>query len=67
MSTYKELREEFNEKVKKLRESCKHPITTGWMDYCWAPAHYSGVEIKVCSICGAIVEERETSKNKEED
>ena len=56
MSTYKELKEEFEQKVKDLRERCDHPELSDWVTHEWAPGHSTGQKIKYCKICEAIVE-----------
>ena len=60
MSSYEELEKEFNQKVKELREKCEHKEEdiSDWMTYYWAPGHSSGVEVKICNRCKAIIAER---------
>ena len=56
MSTYDELKNEFDENVKKLRAECTHPDISDWIDEYWAPAHSTGYKVKICNICKKEVE-----------
>jgi len=58
MSTYKELKKDFNKKVKELQENCKHTDVSDWLKYYWAIAHWSGAYVKKCNICNKIVDEK---------
>ena len=59
MSTYKELEEEFNRKVRELRGKCKHEDVSDWIKVMWAPGHYSNVQVRVCEACRKTVASRE--------
>jgi len=48
MSTYKELWEEFQRKVKELQKKCDHPKTL-WV--IGTITHPAGFAVKVCKIC----------------
>jgi hypothetical protein len=50
----KDLRDEFEKKLKELRDSCPHLEST-WMDSMWAPGH-PGPKVKVCNNCGKVLE-----------
>ena len=55
MSSFDELRKEFDEKVAKLKETCKHPTAT-WCEEWWAIAHSTGDAVKVCDVCSKFLE-----------
>lgn len=55
MVTAKELKDEYDKKLKELQETCKHPKVSDWMEYEWSPCHYSGYQVKQCEICWKIV------------
>jgi len=54
MSAARELREEFEKKLRALQDSCPH-IETKWVQSMWAPGHISG-SVKVCMRCDKILE-----------
>ena len=56
MSELEKLRKEFEEKKKRLQESCPHPSKTDWIDYWWAIAHSTGSAVRSCTRCGKILE-----------
>ncbi len=56
--TQKELYDKYLWDLKILQAECKHEIISEWMDECWAPAHYSGFQVRCCESCGAQVERR---------
>lgn len=58
MSSYEELRKEFERKVKKLQEQCNHEKLSNWIPYQSASGHYTGREVKSCKRCNLIVNER---------
>lgn len=49
--TGKSLREDYEKRLKNLQSECNHDDLSVWMDYVWAPAHYSGYQVKVCNTC----------------
>lgn len=49
--TAKSLREDYEKKLKDLQSSCNHDELSVWMDYMWAPGHYSNYKVKICNIC----------------
>jgi hypothetical protein len=55
MITAKSLRDDFNERLAALQKRCKH-TKTQWMDFQWAPGHFSG-RVKVCLRCEKIIKE----------
>lgn len=46
-------------RIEKLQSKCKHEKISGWMDYWWAPGHSAGHKVKVCGICGKIVDRKD--------
>ena len=55
MKTYKELKEEFDEKVKDLQSKCKHEDVSDWIVEWYAVAHPTGWQVKMCNICDKMV------------
>ena len=55
--TFTQLQEQFEQDVKDLQEHCKHKPSK-WMDFMWAPGHFSPYKIKTCHICGKIVDQK---------
>ena len=58
MRTYDDLKEEFEAKVEKLQERCKHPKTE-WMEQWWAYGHFTGKQVKVCLVCNKILDKKD--------
>lgn len=58
MSSYKELKEDFDKKVEELKKNCKHPKLSNWMDEWWAMAHSTGFEVQICEICNTVLHKR---------
>ncbi|KXA90219.1 hypothetical protein AKJ62_01370 [candidate division MSBL1 archaeon SCGC-AAA259D14] len=56
--TYADLKDEFDERVEKLREECDHPEVSDWQEEWWAIGHTTGFEVRVCEICQKIVARR---------
>ena len=57
MQTYAELEAQFQRRVAWLRRRCPHGEAE-WLPFAWAPGHYGGVEVRVCSACGKTLERR---------
>lgn len=57
MSTYNELKEEFEQKVKQLQEKCNHPRSKWYPQY-WAIGHTTGYEVLICEICNKELDKR---------
>jgi len=66
MKTYKQLEKEFNEKVKKLQDSCPHKRKK-WMEKWWAIGHSSGYQVNVCLRCNKIVKEKPTEEERKKE
>lgn len=45
------LKEEFNKKVKELKENCPHEELTEPQEIYWAPGHTSGYKSRFCERC----------------
>jgi len=53
----KEIRERHIKEITEFQESCPHPEVSNWMQYHWAPGHYSH-DVRTCIRCGMILKER---------
>ena len=51
---YAQLHKEFEDRVLKLQQKCKH-TDTDWMAHMWAPGHTDG-RVLVCKFCNKILE-----------
>jgi len=58
--TCESLTKEYNEKLAKLQKECKHPKNklSKWTEHFWVIGHSTGMEIRVCGLCGSIIEQR---------
>ena len=56
MTTIEDLQKEFDEKVKKLQETCEHKETY-WAELWWTIAHSTVTAVKICKTCGKHLEE----------
>ena len=56
--TYKQLRTEFDKKVKKLQASCPHKKVSKEMTVCWSPGHSTDTKVKICLTCNKEVMRR---------
>lgn len=52
----KQMQERHKKEVEELQTACPHKEISNWMEYHWAPGHYSH-DVKCCNYCGKIVEE----------
>ncbi len=57
MTTWNQLTREFDKKVDELQKSCPHKKSK-WYDECWAIAHYTGKQVKVCLRCNKVLEKK---------
>ena len=55
MTTYNELKGDFDKLVEDLQSNCKHEDVSDWMDECYAVAHPTGWQVKMCNICDKMV------------
>ena len=57
MENEKEMRERHKKEIEALQVECPHMAISDWMDYYWAPGHYSH-QVKVCKKCGKTMNKR---------
>lgn len=57
LKSYKDLKKEFDKKVKELQEKCPHKKSI-WCEEWWAIAHTTGYKVKVCDFCNKILERK---------
>ena len=55
MSNIELMRKRHEQEIKELQDNCTHTELSPWLDYSWAPGHFSG-RVKVCENCGKIIE-----------
>ena len=56
--TIVEMRKRHKREVEEFQAKCNHPEST-WMLEQWAIAHFTGYEVRVCKVCGKILERRQ--------
>ncbi|HEY3405392.1 MAG TPA: hypothetical protein VGK59_18535 [Ohtaekwangia sp.] len=56
--TASELWEKYKSDLKELQANCGHPEISDWMEEQWAPAHGTGVEVRVCKNCNITIDRR---------
>jgi formylmethanofuran dehydrogenase subunit E len=49
------LYEEYWQRLRALQESCLHPELTEWMGEWWAPGHFIGRQVQLCTECNKIL------------
>ena len=64
--THKQLKREFNLKVKEAQDNCKHKKFK-WFEHCWAIGHHSGYAVKICLRCNKELAQRPTKEEREEE
>ena len=57
MTSFNDLRDAFNLKVKELQDECPH-AKAQWMLCMWAPGHVSSEEALVCLNCNKELSQR---------
>ena len=55
--TIKEVRKRHEKEIETFRDNCPHEVISDWMQYHWAPGHYSH-DVKICDRCEKTMEER---------
>jgi hypothetical protein len=50
-----QMRSRHEKEVEDLQKGCLHDKISDWIAYQWAPGHF-GNDVKVCRLCGKIVE-----------
>jgi hypothetical protein len=58
MRAPRKLREEFQQEMKQLRETCPHSELTEWMDELYGPAHSTGDKVRLCANCEKVMDRR---------
>ena len=56
MKSFIQLQKEFDDRVKKMQDKCKHKETR-WMTHMWAPGHTDG-NVLVCLFCNKILDRK---------
>lgn len=56
--TAKELYEKYQSDLAELQSKCTHPKKSDWMQQQWAPAHSTGYTVRVCEICGMVIDKQ---------
>lgn len=58
LTSYAELKAEFERQVILLQESCKHESKSRWAVETWAPGHSSGWLVEVCLRCNKVTDRK---------
>lgn len=58
--TIDKMRDRHKKEIENLQANCKHEEISDWMEQMWAPGHFSGPRVKVCEICGKVVETKQS-------
>lgn len=53
----KQIRERHAKEIEDFQENCSHSNISDWMEYHWAPGHYSH-HVKICNRCQKIMDEK---------
>lgn len=56
MNAAERLRQEYQQKLKQLQETCPHEEKTDWLEEWWAPGHGTGRRVRACANCNKILE-----------
>jgi hypothetical protein len=51
-------KDQFNEELVKMQNSCSHAKLSEWIDEYWAPAHSTGYEVQHCNRCDKEIHRR---------
>jgi len=62
MKTAQELKDEYDENLKKIQSKCEHKDTT-WCIEEWAPAHGTGWDVRSCKNCWKVLNRKTTCIN----
>ena len=54
METIKQMLKRHEREIRELEAECPHKKLSKWMDWAWAPGHFSG-RVKVCENCGKVI------------
>ncbi len=58
LDTAEEMRKRHQQELNRLKEECKHPEISDWMEEWWAPAHGTGFQVKTCKACEKVIARR---------
>lgn len=53
----KQVRERHEKEIENFQSNCSHSKISDWIEYHWAPGHFSHY-VTVCERCGKIIEEK---------
>jgi hypothetical protein len=53
-----QLRKDYENKLAKLRKSCKHKKLSKWTDEWWAIAHSTGFQVRSCLNCEETIDRK---------
>jgi len=56
MVTAQQMKDKFDSDLKTLQEECPHNNQSNWMEHTYAPAHFSGFQVKQCNDCWKILQ-----------
>jgi hypothetical protein len=58
--TQESLYKKYQADLSELRTNCNHLKKSDWIIEEWAPAHGTGFQVRVCEICGVVIDRRPT-------
>ena len=61
MATLKEIRERHQKEIEAFQNECQHP-NKQWLEFHWAPGHFSGQMNLVCMTCEKTLETKNAMK-----
>ena len=50
MEDIEQMRKRHKQEIASLEKDCPHTELSKWLDFAWAPGHFSG-RVKVCERC----------------
>jgi len=56
--TIETIRTRHAKEIQVFQDNCRHEDISDWMPSQWAPGH-CGPDVKICNICGKIMEKKE--------
>ena len=59
LRTAKLIRKKCQDDILALQKVCNHPDML-WVEECWAPGHLTGRRLKICTICEATLETKDS-------
>lgn len=66
MSELAEIRERHKKEIEQFQEACPH-TNRQWLEYHWAPGHFSGQMNLVCNRCEKTLETKNVYKDLRQD